>query len=63
MAFPRRPHDLHDEGVMEDLVERVWMIVRDAAQEHGMDPNDAHSLAADVKDIFTDLLVNHYGED
>ncbi len=63
-------HDLHDDGVMEDLVEWVEIIVKDAVDEvermsDGGTPADvfAETVAFKAKGSFEDLLVNHYGED
>ena len=49
------PNHLHTDGVMENLIEWVSIIARDA----GVTP-EQH---AEIVGSFTSLLVNHYGEE
>lgn len=59
-----RSHDLHDDGVMEDLVEWVGKIAHDAIAVTGQVPEDvAETIVDEIVGSFEDLLVNHYGED
>lgn len=67
------PADPLDEGVMQDLVDWVKVMVGDAfdkAVENGVieskavsDPMARSWLVDEVGGSFEDMLVNHYGED